>query len=197
MFAVGVALAPAATVATWQKPVVTVEIRHEERNIASSLPALWELSDLVVEGTIAGESPADFGRPPTIQNVHTVFAVRVLTVYKASGVAPAPQALIDVRLRGGTRELAERVIKYVPVDVPLLTGGGRYIMFLRAREWPEGHSGHSDFHYFGATYSGPDSFYLVSGPAPSTAARTRVADSIAAMSVDSLRAELRRLGGGR
>jgi hypothetical protein len=174
------------------KPVAERPFHIESRGAAPSFEELWSRSNVVLEGLIESERPADYMVRGT-SLVHTMYDVRVLAVYKTSERL-SRETIIQVRRRGGTRDVGDRIEAHVADNFPLFTQGERYIMFLRETEWVQP-SPYQGVYYYGTTYDGPDSFFQVHGSVISTHAKTLLARSLAAINSDALRAQLRRAGG--
>jgi hypothetical protein len=60
----------------FQKPVVSKPFRVEGRGAVATFQELWQRSDVVVEGVIAGARPADYMLRDSLL-IHTMYDVRV------------------------------------------------------------------------------------------------------------------------
>ena len=189
------ALSPVQGAPGHQKPVVHRPFHIEGRGAAADFKSLWSRSDVVIEGVIEGERPADYDLRGTLV-VNTMYDVRVVEVYKASNFVSGSSASIQVRRQGGIRDLGDRIEEHVPDNFPLFKRGGRFIMFLRETEWVQP-SPHQGRYYYGTTYGGPDSFFQVHPSSVSTSARTLLAQSTVAERPEALRNKLRQAGGGK
>lgn len=190
-FAVVLTLSLSTAIVTAQKPTVTKTFHVEGRGALGSLEALWSKADIVVEGVIEGDHPADYNDP--VHSVNTMYAVRLLEVFKPSASVTAGTQTIQVRRTGGTRDEGDRIVNYFPDNYALFKRGERYVMFLTQHEWvpPVPYVGT----YFTETTKGPDSIFRVTPDGLTTFGQSSLSSQLKVLPPAALRARLR--GGGR
>lgn len=107
--------------------------RNEGRGAAFTLPTLIDRADLIVEGTIRGERPADYD-----SRISTLYSLVVNAVLKVSSRVPHPVRVgdtVEVRRIGGVREKPDRVDVHYPEGYPLFDQGQQFLMFLGTNQW--------------------------------------------------------------
>ena len=160
----------------------------------ATLEELWSRSDVVVEGVIEGEEPADYASGERTA-VNTMYDLRVTILYKHSALARTETPVIKVRRQGGTRDRGDHVETALPTNYPMFERGETYILFLKTRTWvpPATQVG---TYYSEATY-GPDSAFRVEGTSVSTAGISQLARALSAPDAESLRRRLLKVAAGQ
>jgi hypothetical protein len=176
-----------------QKPIVQRPFHIEGRGAAATFEELWSRSDVVIEGIVEKEQPADYVVRGTAL-VHTMYDVRLVEIYKLSKHLTKQTDSIQVRRRGGVRDVGSQVEVHAADTFPLFKQGERYLMFLRETEWAQS-SPYQGIFYYGTTYDGPDSFLKAEPSGFRSSAQTSLARSMGAMSLEALRDQLRRSAG--
>jgi hypothetical protein len=175
-----------------KKPVVERPFRIEARGAAATFEELWSSSDVVIEGIVEGEQPADYDLRGT-QRINTMYTVRIVARYRVGKHLTSETESIRVRRRGGIRDVGTHLEAHFGDTFPPFKQGEHYVMFLRETEWyPNSPHNHQGIYYYGTTYEGPDSFLKVESSGLRTSARTQLAKTMAALSLEALRGQLRR-----
>jgi hypothetical protein len=176
------------------KPRVPHPFVVEDRGAVGSLAVLVAASDLIVEGVVGDEAPADYGDWP---DVYTMYEVQVVTVLKTSPKVTMPVPVggsIALRRWGGERDRGNRIDAYVADNYPLFARGQRLILFLRARRWapPAPYTGM----YFTETTYGPDSVFEVTSNQLRALGKSQLSRDVGGRAAGSLRGSISRLAGG-
>lgn len=179
------------TTAAVQKPVVDRPFRHEERGGVGSLEALWSISDLIVEGVVGNDRPADYGTAPV--RVNTMFDVHISEVFKGSRT-PGTKTVIQVRRSGGRRDEGDKVVNHVQDGYPLFQRGERYILFLTRHEWvpPAKHTG---IYYADATKTSDSAFRIGADLKVAGTGKSGLSQSLRSTPLEILRRNLRAMAG--
>lgn len=170
-----------------QKRTLVHQIHIENRSTAATLVDLWNRSDIVIEGVVAAERPADVQEETGPPIVFTEFEIDLKDVFKRDVALAASTRVIELRRLGGTREHADHVDVYETEGYPPFHRGQRFIMFLRRIK------GNACIE----TTGGPDSVFEVHTRAIDSNGRSRLTESLLQLTDDELRSRLHRLGGGQ
>ena len=189
------ALAVAATnvdvATTLQKPVVTKNTTPDYRSgLVATVEELWKKSDAVVE-VVVGRTVKSAARGTLI---FSLVELTIGEVFKVpEGVTRG--SVINLRRRGGTVDMGDRIETQEVQNYPQFTPGRRFIMFLRRSE---GDSPDFGVYVYETTY-GPDSVFAVDGPTGPTPSRgnSALAQRLSQSGPQGLRAAIARLRGGR
>ena len=118
-------------------------------NPATELRQMWLKSDIVVDGSIEVETPADLGN-----YVVTTYQVKVNEWLKSDPRWNDKLGYVLVTRPGGLRDRGAYILRTFPEDFPLFVVGERYILFLnrlRGLEYEPSFGPESAFQVKGST----------------------------------------------
>lgn len=158
--------------------------------IPATLDGLFQRSAAVIEGVVETEKAIDEkSSVPGIEPLpHTMFGVRVTSVFRSQPRPLLAQDLITVRLFGAKRDRGDHYDVVYDPDFPLLKVGARYILFLNWDVIQEA---------FVVPVRSAGVYRIVGNAVQSDGRSSPLSRAIARLSASEVESELARLGGAR